>query len=250
MPSVAGRPLDTSEKQILFEKIHARESELKSLRALYSFEVSEKGKKNRLRQAIIFEKPESLRLETFPETSFLSLQLTVLRGQIGSFIDSSAHQAYLANNTEKLLSRFYKLPLAPGDLMGLLSGRTPEKEIERMRWGEEYEVRLDDKAGRFLISRNDGNFIWVLRKDSLLLEEAIYRNIFDDSVILHAKMDDIRYVDTIPLPHKVSFYLAADDIALELTAQTFKVNRDISPLLFEVQIPEDFSIENLREEDA
>ncbi|NMC62048.1 MAG: hypothetical protein GYA55_02665 [SAR324 cluster bacterium] len=247
LPQIQGRALTPEERQVIFNSLQEKFDAVQSAKILYDANFTNRDETQSLRLVAVFEKPEHLRLETFPDTSFLSLQLMVMNGTIVSLIDNTSHKAFLTNNAERLLRRFLKLPIGAADLIAILSGRISATDLKKMRSGENFNVYANEELGRYLISKGDGDIIWEVNKFSLQVEDVVYRNIFNDEVILRAHCNDIINEGAIQMPSNINIEVPGERLQFDFKARTSRINQTIPENLFEVEIPSGFSVEVIDE---
>ncbi len=244
-PVIAGEKLGSLEKGHLLEKLRAIDMSVQSFRSLYRTRIIDSNEKNSLRQAIVFSKPNRIRIESFPDNSFYTISLLIADDSGATLIDTTDHVAYQARDASSLLKRMLKIPVEASDLMSLILGHIPAQELDRLLSSSHSEVYRDPEKHEVHISLEEQEAYWLLDADSLLIKAAQYRSSSSDDVVFSMNTSGEKEESGIEIVSHVTIEMPRDEISIELDNTSLKMNSDVQDSLFLVNIPEGYSVDSL-----
>ena len=247
-PRVPRIPFDgtiasTSLTATIREKLTARDGELTSLRALADAEISDTGHGGsqgvaHLREAVVFVKPDKLRLEILPTQGAYALSLLVTNNGSLTYLEPPEKRAVRGSESERVIYSILKLAVGERELMSLLTGRIPPRYLSK-EGGAALLVSRDSSS--YLLSRGDGAEDFEIDSESLFLKRVTFRSRFNDSLVGEITYSSVGN-STPPLPREVSIESAGLKQRIHLTWSVIKPNVVVPDSLFEVGIPSDFRV--------
>ncbi|MFM1848721.1 MAG: hypothetical protein RL417_2195, partial [Pseudomonadota bacterium] len=171
------------ESERLLSLLAERREALRTFRGLFKTTVRRGAETSAFRQAIVFERPGSLRIEALPPHGALALYILIARsGEITALIPPERRAARGASSTA-LFRRYLDLPFREAEIMAIIAG---ELEADALRGGG--EVRCG--VGECTFQRKDRRYSWrfdkvtgalsgVTLRDPLKLRERV-RVTYDD----------------------------------------------------------------------
>lgn len=251
LSDLPGRDVAEREQAEVLRRLKASGEEIRTFRGLYDVTIDESAGRGRLREAIVFARPDRLRLESFPENSFVTINLTVADDTGALFLDPGEKTAYVARAGAGVLQRMYKLPLEAADLMSLVTGRIPSHEISNehstVAPSEEVPlVRLDEEEHEFVLRRKDDSAQWRVDSEHFMLKSAEYADA-EGQVIFRVSTAGSREVDALAIPAQVLLQMPLERTSIELNFQSSKINIAVPDRLFKSDIPADYKVVNLEQ---
>lgn len=204
-----------------------------------------------VRQAIVFAKPDRLRVETLPLVGVTTLSLLVAQAGQAVMLDPGTKTAYRGRADEEFFLRFLRVPLKERDVMSFLLGRIPVS----YRVGEDVATLRGDnsifvKKGRWFTAELDGT--------SLLAKQIEIRDPFRDTVTLSIALtyEGVPPLDRgsttsgnedahIQTPSAVTISIPRSSLVISNTVRSVKLNQPIPSQLFEVPVPSDYAQEDI-----
>lgn len=114
-----------SERSAIQERLRLCSQEVETFKALASVKLHRHIVTEQFKQSFVFERPDSLRVDTFAsELNQLAAILLVRDGTL-SFVDISQKTYYQEPATTKTIEQFLSLPMEAESLMLWLAGRVP-----------------------------------------------------------------------------------------------------------------------------
>jgi hypothetical protein len=224
--------LQSSEAVQVLQQLGRQSAELRHAKILYNALIKRGDEVASLRYAIIFEKPQRLRVEVLPLNGFYSLGLFAV-SELGSvMLDPSERVATQSNNPQALLARYFYLPLSPAALMHLVAGTlSPETLASGL------EVRRSNQGDLVEVRRVDGREVYRFSPE-LELQSCQFFSPHDDQLVVEANFSDYARHEEILLPQKLQVRLVSVGVDLDLSLSSFK-SGTIAPAeqLFNPAIP-------------
>ena len=237
-PAPAGVLMSGIEARGIFEALARKDEQLRSLRALARIHATTPDGEVSYREAVVFVKPDRLRLEALPLQGAMTLSLAVLKGGEVRVLDPGAKHAVVGMDAEGLIRTHTKIPVAPAALMALLAGVVPQHAL---REGED-RLRLFVDSAQKIYTLVRGDFVEYYRFDqqSLGLLEAQLRRRFDDRLAAA-----VRYAPARPGLgglRDLHIELPLEKTSVSLSWLSAVVNGAVAERLFEVEIPADYRV--------
>lgn len=241
-PVIEGREISKDEAKKLLSKLKDKDTALQTFRALYKATLSIDGAENTGREALVFEKPQKLRVELFPPTSFYSLGLAVFGGKESWFIDTTEKIARRGEKNDNFLRSSLKIPVGVTELMSLATGTVPSELIDKITENNDAKVFYNESKNEYSIIEGDFYSYWNISGETLLTNRVDFRSRFDDTLSLRVIQGS--YTGSVPysLPSNLEFWAPKEGVKIQLALTTASINDKFSDSLFEAEAPEGFSI--------
>lgn len=242
LPSLIGQPYSADLLDDLEKRLIQEDSEVRALRVSARAEIEAALHREILRYAIVFSRPDDLRVEVFPTSANYTLSLLVANDGKVTFIDSVNRQAVVTQSGEELIRSYFFIPAGEEDLMSLIAGRMPRRFIERaFEPGRGRVVENPDK-GTIEIVRGDFEDYWLLDAKTLDIREVQLRNAFDSEVELHLKFGEYQVTDGVRLPTSIELRLPSENATITFTYNKVTLNPELPNALFSVRVPAGYQI--------
>ena len=201
---------------------------VKSFRGLYRCQIAQGAQRLTTKQAVVFEKPDRIRVETFPLNGGLSLGLLI--GQEGklSFIDPIQKTKMESESDQNLIYRALRLRLNRQDLMSYLSGNVPEQALHE----QDGVLHLALSNGDAAFADPDFRWYYLLAGESKDLIRAELRSPLNQG--LELRIDYLNYtkISGISVPDQIEIVIPRDSVQIELNLISAKINEEIKSELF------------------
>jgi|GEM_PF-4590644 len=242
-PVVSGIELPSGEAAALFRQLRLKDWEIFNLRSLWRVILTHAGERTALRYAMVYQRPDCLRLEVLPPGIAQSLKLVVAKGGKAILLDIPEKTAYRGYSVEELLKKVFKVPLAEAGLASLLLARIPQHPLgpsDNNNWRAFYDETAESYT---VFNQGRGEYYW-LDKTDLLLRRVEMRNMFNDELVLRVGYDDFFLSADVALPEKVFVQLPQEKLAVELGLVSINLNQKIADEMFEIEIPPHYRIKS------
>ncbi len=201
--------------------------------------------RGRGRQAVLFEAPDRVRIETIsPFDTTLSV-LVVRDGEL-RFYDLQATTFYVGAATAQNLLALAPVPLEPDDVVRVLAGSPPLRELQEssthmtLRWnrragGYTLTAALED-GGRMELDVQHGTWVMLGARrfdasDTLLVD--LRAGAFEDAG------------DGVVVPGRIRVRLPEDRVDVELNVERYDVNPSLPATMFELEVPRGVDVVDL-----
>jgi len=211
------------------EKIH-------SFRGLARAALVQGEEQSAFRYAVVFSKPDKLRLEAFPLSAVYTLSLLVTSKQELIFLDPSSKTAHQGAVETPVLNRFLGVPVLPPDLMSLITACMPLQSVSP----ENMEVYQDFKSD--VVQVRGRRIVFELKAGTFEAQRAFLMSAFDDKVALLVEWSEYREVQGERLPATMKITIPARSVSLTLNFSKTEINGNYSERLFEASVPDDFEL--------
>lgn len=237
-----GTELPSLEATAVLKQLKDQDSSINSLRALAEVGVSEKENTAHFRQAIVALRPDKLRLETFPDTSFITLYLVAAKEGSAVMLEPGEGRALTSKDPAVLLRETYKLPLTVRNLISILLGRMPSEELKDVAASG---VIFDPSRGSFFLITQKGGTFWEIDRGTMLVKHIQYLKKDGSGVKLDVQIADPVQTAEFIVPSTILVNVPDSDLLIELRLEQEKINQAINENLFDVAIPEEYSVHEL-----
>lgn len=236
-PILQGNEIPQVELQNTFKGFAAKRNAFTDLKSLIRVRLISDGKSDSFRYAVVFKRPASLRIETFPLNGFYTLAtLGVFGNSLVSLVPSES-QAYTGAPSREVLGKALGLPLSVDEIAGLLLAEPPAAALA-------YAGVRDEgmKVRRYLSSDKTVYIETPLDTDDVSRMKFF---VSDKGLIADATYSDYRDVQGLRFPHAITLKLLEVDMEAELRIQKFQLNTDASDSLFLLEVPEGYSVTDI-----
>jgi outer membrane lipoprotein-sorting protein len=225
----------TDESNNVISRLRERGNEIRSFRSLYRSRFSSSEGTWTLRQAVAFQKPDSLRIDTLALVGLSALSLAQIKGKKAMYLDLAEKKASVAHASSDWSLRYLKLPLTPQELMALITGRLASSTLEAL--SQDSGVKGD--ADSWYITQ--GNYLYAkVNKKSFLLDEVQLWDQFKDKELLSLTFKSYKEDG---IPNELSVVIPKISLSVNLVASSSSINPTIPDSTFEVEVPPDFTLE-------
>ena len=226
--------VDAAESAQLRARIAQRADDVTSFRGLFQVDVRRGDDRAAFRQAVVFIRPDRLRIEALPSQGALTLNLFVSnRGSVVS-LEPAEKKAFEGPASTAIFRRFLKLPFREGEIMALVTGRVEVGRLDALsevRCGpRECSVVSAEERYRYRVDRPTGEIRSVRIRDPLQGKARI-----------EVRYSDYAAVGAVRIPRAIALVLPNDGIEIDMTGQMLAINQPIPDRLFEVAIPTDYT---------
>lgn len=237
-----------SEQQLseVLGALDQRSESIQSVKALARVRFVSSESVQSFRWAIVFNRPNSARIETFPLNTFFTLQLMVSRHERFTVLIPAEELAATGRVTVRRIDEYLGIPLTLEEALPLLLGVIPQSVLSQaVRQGALEAVWLEKPNLVELVDRGEQRFRARVRVDQGIIEEIALRDPFDERLSAVLSIDSVRTVSGIVMPQNLVLQLprSSQEFQLQLGAQA--VNEPIREDLFELDIPLGFTVREL-----
>lgn len=232
---VKGTPVSPQEKQQVLRTLAQRDDEISNFRGVFRSTFAYEDDKWNARQAVVFQKPDRLRIEALPTVGVSTISLLIARGGTATYLDVPNKRAYRGSAENEFFNQFLKVSASERELMSLFVGRIPSRYLG------DAEVR--DAGETFTIIR--GGYIWSVDKKSMLCRVAEVRDPFHSNLLFTIEYGAPKEVTPGAglLPSQVRIISHKGNSTASGDLISGQINSVIDQSVFESNIPVDFSRE-------
>jgi outer membrane lipoprotein-sorting protein len=229
-PPFSGRTLSSAEKADFLSQLDQRAKQVSSFKALYSAKISEAGGEAiSIKQALVFSKPNKLRIEAFPLNQSIALSLFVSDGQRATFIDHGSGERLDGVSGGDILRATLKIPLAEADFISLIIGAIPAQFLVSAN----VEVQSNEDSKQYLVLSNDKHAWWLVDGKNFLLISGGISEQFQDTGVLEVRYSgDEREQQGIYIPAGIDLNIR-DNISASLVLRSSQVNTQVQSAVFQ-----------------
>lgn len=244
-PEILGTKLNVTEVEEILRELTQNDNEVTSFRTLSRTRFEEPDDSYSVRHALVFSKPSSLRIETLPVNSGYTLSLLTASEGSATFLYPPDEIAIVGSSGAKLLKKIIRIPATEREIMSLLSGRVPAKYIESTNL-KSFTLTRSLDGSEVAIVRGANQHYWLVESDSLRLRKVQIRDADGKRIRLAVSYESFQTLDSgIEVPSRFTVSLPDEDLVLRFLLQGPRVNEEISPELFVVEVPKGYSQRNL-----
>lgn len=224
-----------AEQAVFQERVVAQSREVASFRGLFKTSARRGEGASSFRQAIVFEQPDSVRIEALPPQGAVTLHLLVSHEGRVTVVIPGERRAIRGRSSTALFRQYLDLPFREAELMALISGR-----VERATFEAQSEVR----CGKDLcaVRRTDGRYVWRFERQSGRLISVSIRDPLKLSERVRVHYGGYHEFDGVTVPKQLTLELPQDRVVIAMDAVMVRVNQPIQSALFEVAVPSDYSV--------
>lgn len=240
--------LETDAVALLESTIAAAEG-IRSARIRATLEYYGEGGRARVRQAVLVQAPNLVRIETISPLD-TSLSVLLLNGESLVYYDIAGELYLVGEPTAEHIGELIPLRLSPEDIVRVMVGGPPlagvadDLSSATVEWnGREgwYDLRvpLEDGGTMLLGVMHDSRGVaWVESLDARGREEWTLRG------------GDRRVVEgeggAVEVPHRLRFRMRSEQIDISLEVERYTVNPELSEELFSLDPPRGIDVRTLR----
>lgn len=236
VPKVSGAKLPNSAAARVISRLAECGSTVESFRGLARASLVQKEERAAFRYAIVFSKPDKLRIEALPTAAVYTLSLLLTNEHNLLYLDATSKTAHRGPVAVPMLNRFLGVPLLPPDLMSLLTACAPT-QISSAEASLVYE---DSQRGVLQVSTK--GMLLEVSNTTFDPQRAFVINSFDDRVALLIEWSDYRDVQGQQLPGTVKITIPEHSVTLELNFTSSEINGKYPDKLFQAVIPEGYDL--------
>lgn len=239
LPVVEGPALQKDQQEKIIDSLLADTARVSSLRAVARTEMNLRGDIDYLRQIVVFERPDRLRLEYMPTHAIYTLSLLTVDSNESVFIDVVEKKAWRGSQPASLLQKLMRAPISVSELTAILVGRIPEDLLR----SEQLSI-YQGKGGYQLLS-TDFSRVAIIDAKSLLLRRFEVRTSSGRRINLVVVYGGYQQVDGVSLPGSLTIEVPEKGFVMRLQLNIVSVNQDYPDSLFRADVPGNFSVEEL-----
>lgn len=236
VPELQGPLIPTAHVTEVMNNFDTHRRSVSDIKALIRTKIVHGDETESYRYAVIYRRPDALRVEVFPLNSFYTLSLlAVLREKLVS-LDTTSSIAYEGNPSRDAIERAFGFPLNIEEIASLLLAEIPAGH------GEFSGVISETGTEKYLSADRQIYF----EKDP---QETTMRllKIYDDDkkLIIEVHFRFYRKIDDIEIPEKLEIQLPQYDVTGAMNATNISINSGPADSLFAVQPPGGFEIKSI-----
>ncbi len=215
------------EAQILLQQLALTGQRWQQLDAAAKVGLQREGKSLSTQQFMLLEKPDRLRVDVLSLFSRLALQLTVDRGEIQVFLNTTVPgQFYRGPASDELLARCTRLPLGATELVRLLLYDPPRSDYQTVT----VETTEDRYLLRLTLGDREQHFLF---DDRLRLRRCLYLRDKEPLLIVdYAKIDEAD-----GFPRRVQIEMPAQRTRVTVSFSEVILNRPAKAGRFQLSPP-------------
>ncbi len=243
-PSIqpAGTLVSVSESEALIERLTKIDRELTSFKGLAKASITQDGDKGLIRYAVVFDKPDRLRLEMLPLTGFYTLSLLVVNDSKAVMLDTQEKVANTSSDSLTLLKKLLGVPLKASDMMSFFACRLPSEILDSLASSTETRVFRDPATQSYLIFSKNNQYVFRVDERTGLLREAQLHEMYSDDLSMTLGFDEPVSSGTVTICNQVRFALPQHAVEIEFNFQSLSMNQKPSPTVFTVDIPSGYEV--------
>lgn len=237
---VSGVPVDLIESRMFLAQLESRDREISSFKGLFKTSIRRGKDVDFMRHAIVFDRPDKIRIETLPRDAVWTLSLLVSQASALTLLEPGERKAWILSAGPETLRRVIGIPVAVEDLMSLLVGHVPHRLLDK---GDNISVFRDDLQGLIGFNASNGLASWTTDASGNL-QTLELSDQFNQKLTLIVNYLNYSLVGNIYVPKKVVVEMPRDGLVVELTQASVKLNTPIADKLFTAAVPSDYSVEH------
>lgn len=207
-------PIDSSAQvEAFLEKARA----VTTFRSLVSLEITSTLRKDRVKQIVLFRRPDDLRVEVFAPGLNQLLSIAVVRDGLLQAYDVEEKTLYTGPASPENIAAVIQVPFRPEEFMLWLCGRfslmPPSRRVGLWRRGGEFALEVDYPDGRWvrLYLDPEGSDLALRKLELFVGQSAVLESSFT-------------YGETALLPKAIAFTLPIEDVSGKMTFSRPELN--------------------------
>lgn len=246
-PHRIARPADgPTEPAPVLARLAERTRALQSLSGMLSLEVWRGDERVRLRQLLLFQRPDRLRVDTLSPFD-QPLAMMASDGQVVTIYSLENKRFEQGPATQAHLARLLRLPLTGEELTSVLAGGVPIPP------GAATTLDWDDEAGAWVLAVGQAGTERGPprgRHQRILLEPQAFRVIEirtfqDDRLVFQARFGDYDGAEATSIPRRMRFEVPAEGLRVDARFEDHTVNVTPPPDAFTIPVPRGIPIDPL-----
>lgn len=205
-----------------------------TIRGLWNVRVDYQQSSDRFRQTLVYQAPESLRIDLLAEQTATTLALLTSRPGSTTLLNPQEHSAELSNSPEILIQKLTRIPASVEDIVALMLGAATRSG------SESDQLYCGVPVGFCALVRGDFNWYWLVDDATGRVAHVERRQPGSRRLIFSADYDAYEKIGGIWVPGIIRLSLPRDGVDVTLVRNNFVVNTKVSEKLFEVKIPESY----------
>lgn len=238
-PDRFARPDDFSpDPAPLFAAIQTRAEAVRTLSAELALEVWREDERVRLRQLVLVERPDKLRIDSLSPFD-QPLSTLVSDGQTLAIYSMESQRFYRGRATPENLVRLVPIRLEPRELGALLRGEVPliAHTSATVAWvGDSGRYRLD------LSGEGQRQRVEFEPEARRVTETRVWRG---DRLTYVARLGDYSGTDAEAVPRRMRFEAPSEGLRIDVQVTAHRVNRTLPDGAFELIVPRGVTVEPL-----
>lgn len=195
------------------------------------------GERMRVRQLILVQKPENLRVQTRLPGSDEILNLLVANGKSFAVHHRDSHEYITGPPTKENINRLLPIDLSAQDVVRVMLGGAPWDRFQEATSSP--QLRWDRKRGlyHYSVQLDDGQQLFMLvRHTDFAVTEVHQLDANGDSLYSYTTNSWRRH-DGLTLPSYRRFHWPSRDLDFSLDVDDTQINNGLNPGLFELPPP-------------
>ena len=222
----------------LYDAMNARLETLTGTRIRAVMEYYEDGRRIRVRQAVLAQQPQNLRIETISPFDS-TLAVVVVNGDSLAIYDLQNSIFYSGAPTAQNLSRFIPVRMSPADIVSVLLGGAPADSViaDRSRW----ELEWDRRVGAYKLTlplTHGGRAVLFVRHNTWSLMGA-KEYAADGDLVFELRAGSFERITTdvgeTTVPHRLRFLMAGENLDVSLDVDRYEANPELPNAVFALQ---------------
>ena len=225
-----GEILVGEERAAFLKELRDRRAKVKSARALLRAMVKQNEERYRYRYALAFTDPDFLRLDVLPLNNAFPLGVFAATEKRQVLLQVPEKKAIVSESYTNLLERVTGLPLPEKDFPWLVLGILPVTD--------EYDLTRED--GKLVFLSKNKRYRAVMTEPDLQMTSLEIRDPFQEQ--LHAQITYEYGTDAGAMPRKLLLSFPRYEAEGNIRITSLTMNPELQESLFELLIPEDYSV--------
>jgi outer membrane lipoprotein-sorting protein len=197
----------------------------------------------RVRQAVLYDAPDRVRIETISPFDTSLNVLVIANGQL-DYYDIQSQQYYRGPATSANLLQLAPIPLTPADMVRVLAGGPPLDQINPD--ADTYTLRWNTRVGAYTLTLpllDGGSLELDVRHADWVLAGARHYDAAGD-VLYEVRGADFREAGDsgVVMPWRLRVLLPAERVDVELSVERYDLNPALPDTLFELSPPRGIEI--------
>lgn len=234
-PALAPEVLDADTKQSLISELRSIDSSVNSFKGLARGVIQDGDERAIIRYAIIFKRPDNLRVEALPATGGYTLSVLSATSSGVVVLDPVSERAYRSSDPSQAMKTALRLPLKADELVSYLLGIIPQKKLV----GD-----LDARSGDQGLQIIKDNFLgyWLISPDSRRLKRVELRKTpFGRPTLIIQYGEYVRSAERY-FPRELSLEVPGENISAQLTFRSAEFNQIVNDRSFNLEIPSHYGV--------
>lgn len=234
-PKAPPSPLDPVAATTLLEQLNSQTGQVNSLKGVARLKVKNADQSRGSLQALLIERPGSLRADVLSPFGQPLLQVAVHEQTLTAY-PIGKKTAYRGMASARNLYRFIQLPLAVEDLVALSL-----YDIPKVGSSVEAVEREDSHLVLWLAGTDDRKQALVFGAEKRLVETRYYQG---ELLLLEVRYSEFA-LEQVPFPRQIEFILPQENARAELNYRKMTLNPEVDRSRFRLKIPSNVFIQSL-----